>query len=72
MKRAPANNRMQNDTVKVPAEKTGLNAAIYVHIDRRMDGEIADVRISSPGKFDDTTIDRLIGAINDAIQEGLS
>ena len=72
MKRAPANNRMQTDTVKVPAEKTGLNAALYVHIARSEDDEIMDIRISSPGKFDDTTIDRLIGAINDAIQEGIS
>ena len=71
MKRAPANNRMQTDTVKVPRDATGLNCALYVHCERTASGAVSSVHISYPGQIGETQFERIVTAFNEAIRKAL-
>lgn len=56
--------RLHTDTAKIPAEETGLNAAVYLHIERDAAGHVAGFHLSSPGKFEESAIERLLAAIS--------
>lgn len=58
--------RLMTETVKLDCEQTGLKAALYLHIDRNHRGRPVGFWISSPQKFENSTIDRLVTAINEA------
>ena len=54
--------RSETSTVKVKSD----HGSHYAHISH-VEGDIIDVRISSPGKFHDTAIGKLLEDIGDAI-----
>lgn len=57
-------NRCATLTAKMPAEETGLAAAVYVHVETDSAGNIVGFQISSPGKFANTGIERLMDVIS--------
>ena len=55
--------RTETLTGKVPRDKTGLNGAVFVHVDH-VDGKIDAVRFSAKWK-DNKTMDNLLTALSD-------
>lgn len=64
--------RLLTTTAKVPCGATGLNAALYVHIERTLGDGPVQVHISSPGKFSNHQIERILNAVAGAINDALS
>jgi hypothetical protein len=64
----PGDRRGETETVKIPAEVTGLNAACYLHAARDGEGRLCGLALSSPGKFEGGAIDRLFGFLNAEIE----
>lgn len=62
-----SSNRTLTATAKLPAETTGLRAALYVHLDHAPDGRATAVRISSPGKLAQTELERLFDLIGETV-----
>lgn len=50
---------------KIPKEKTGLKADLYIHIDHEPGGRIDSIRFSEKGR-DGSTLDRILTALGDA------
>lgn len=63
--------RLRTVTTKLPAPKSGLQAAIFVHVDWDQEsGEIQSVEISNKHK-DDPVLERVFDAISGAVTEAL-
>ena len=56
--------RCWTETRKIAAEDTGLDAALYLHVEYDDAGKPTNAWISTPGKFENKTIDLLLGAVN--------
>lgn len=56
--------RTYTETVKIPAEETGLKAALYLHLSFGEDGRPCGVALSSPGKFEGGALDRAFRFMN--------
>lgn len=60
--------RLHHRIQKIPREVTGLNGAVFVHLDIDDAGRCVGVRISHKQK-DDSTLDKICTAIGDAVTE---
>lgn len=60
--------RFHTRTAKIGRERTGLNGAIFVHVDFDQNMRITRVQISEKGK-DDSMLDRILHAISDEITD---
>lgn len=61
--------RSHTETIRLGKEKTGLKAAIFVHVDYTPAGEITGVRLSHKSKEKDNVLDSLLTAIGDAVTD---
>jgi hypothetical protein len=57
--------RLLTVTEKLPPEKTGFKASVFLHVDHTREGEIIGLRCSEKGK-DGSTLDKLLTAIGDS------
>lgn len=60
--------RLRHRLQKIPRDETGLNGAIFVHVDLDDNYHCVGIRISHKQK-DDSTLDKICSAIGDAVQE---
>ena len=67
----PSGERRESVTVKIPREATGLNAALYAHIEFGADGRAQAVTFSQRW-MDDSTLDRILVALGSAVTETLA
>ena len=58
-------NRFVTTTQKIERADTGLTGALYVHVQRKVTGEIHSIRFSHKSK-DAGTLDRILVALGDA------
>jgi hypothetical protein len=63
--------RSEASTQKITAPDEANFGSHYVHVSH-VGGDIIDVRISSPGKFRDTALGKLLENINDAIGQEIN
>ena len=57
--------RLRTVTEKIPRQKTGLNASLFVHVDYTDAGQVDSVRYSEKGK-DNSSLDAILTALGDA------
>ena len=57
--------RWPTTTEKIERDATGLNGALYVHVEHDLKGKIHSVRFSYKWK-DDIGLDRILGALGEA------
>lgn len=56
-------------TQKIDAEGTTLRGSLYAHVEHDGAGRIEAVRISSPGRFADTTMERVLLRVAEALTD---
>ncbi len=61
--------RCWTETRKIAAEDTDLDAALYLHVEYDDKGQPTNAWISTPGKFENKTIDLLLAAVNFALAD---
>lgn len=58
--------RLYTTTEKIPKSITGLNGALFVHVNHTKKAQIRSVRFSFKGK-DDSTLDKVLVALGDSV-----
>ena len=56
-------------TIKIPRETTGLNAALFLHLECDQDRTVSGVQISEQGKLGNTQVSALIDRLNSHFAE---
>lgn len=63
--------RFRTTTQKIPREVTGLNGAIFVHIDFDKAGQAVSLRINHKWK-DESSLDNILSALSDTVTDILT